>query len=152
MKTYHSEILERSRSLNVLERLAQIRQLGLNAALGLLRALDGLGLEGIDGLELAVQVIRRGLEVLEVILDLVDDGLVLQGSAVIVKVDGLRLFRQRLHLAAGVVVALLERLQRRSRLAPKAQGAGHLGPVNLERGTTLQIRLSAEHVLFRKKK
>lgn len=42
------------------------------------------------------------------VLDLVDDGLVLQDAAVVGEVDGLGLLGQDLDLAAGVIVALLE--------------------------------------------
>jgi hypothetical protein len=72
-----------------------------------------------------------------VVLDLVDDGLVLQGLAVVREVDGLGLLGENSNLAAGIVVTLLESLQRRSGLAAKAQRAGDLGPVDFESGATL---------------
>jgi hypothetical protein len=56
-----------------------------------------------------------------VVLDLVDDGLVLQDAAVVGEVDGLGLLGQELDLAAGVVVALLEVLERSGGLAAKAE-------------------------------
>ncbi|KKA16138.1 hypothetical protein T310_10285 [Rasamsonia emersonii CBS 393.64] len=135
--TYHSEFIEGSGSLNVLQSLLQVGQLGLNLALSLLGALQSLGLKGLDSLELAVQIVGGRLEVLEVVLDLIDDLLVFQDLAVVVEVDRLGLLRQHLDLAASIVVALLESLQRRSRLAAKAQRAGHLGPVDLQSGATL---------------
>jgi len=138
-KTYHSEVLERPGGLDVLQRLLQAVQLLVDLALGLLGVLDGLSLKRLDGLELAVQVVRRRLEVLEGVLDLVDDGLVLEHPAVVVKVDRLRLLRQHLHLAARVVVALLERLERGRRLPAETQRAGQLGPVDFQSGAALWV-------------
>jgi hypothetical protein len=43
-----------------------------------------------------------------VVLDLVDDSLVLQDTAVVGEIDGLGLLGKDLDLAAGVIVALLE--------------------------------------------
>jgi len=136
--TYHSEVLERSSLLDVLQRLLQILQLDINTALGLLGALDSLHLEGLNRLDLSGEVVRRGLEGLEVLLDLVDDGLVLQDRAVVREVDGRRLLRQRLHPAAGIFVALLERLEGGYGLPAETERAGHLVPVELEGCTTLQ--------------
>lgn len=106
--THHSEVLKRSRSLDVLERLLQILQLLINLALGLLSSLDGLRLECLDRLDLPVDVVLLRGEGVELLLEVVDDGLVLEDAAVVAEVDGLRLLGQQLHLAAGVVVALLE--------------------------------------------
>ena len=71
------------------------------------------------------------------VLDLVNDGLVLQDAAVVGKVDGLGLLGQDLNLAAGVVVALLEGLQRGGGLAAEAEGGRDLGPVDLKCGAAL---------------
>jgi hypothetical protein len=136
-RTYHSELIKRPGSLNVLESLLEVGQFSLDATLGSLGALDGLSLESLDGLELTVDIVRGGLEGLEVVLDLVDDGLVLQDLAVGGEVDGLRLLGENLDLTAGIVISLLEGLQGRSRLTAKAQRAGHLGPVDLNSGATL---------------
>lgn len=133
-KTYHSELIERSGGLNVLKSLLEVDQFSLDATLGGFGALDGLGLESLDGFELAVDVVRSGLEVLEVVFDLVDDGLVLQDLAVGGEVDCLGLLGEDLDLTARIVVSLLEGLQGRSSLAAKAQRAGHLGPVDLKSG------------------
>lgn len=135
--TYHSEILKRPGGLDVLQRLGQVAQLGLDLALSLLGILDGLGLESVNGLELAVHVVGRGLEALEVALEFVDDGLVLQDFAVVREVDFLRLLGQELDLAPGVIVAFLEGLQGGRRLAAEAEGAGGLDPVDLESGAAL---------------
>lgn len=135
--TYDSEILEGTGSLDVFEGLLEVDKLGLNLALGLLGVLDGLGLEGVDGLQLAADVVGSGLEGLEVVLDLVDNSLVLEGLAVVGEVDGLGLLGQDLDLAAGIIVALLESLQGGGGLAAQTKGAGHLGPVDLESGAAL---------------
>jgi hypothetical protein len=135
--TYDSEVLEGTGSLDVLEGLLEVNKLGLNLALGLLGVLDGLGLESIDGLQLAADIVGSGLEGLEVVLDLVDNSLVLEGLAVVGEVDGLGLLGQDLDLAAGIIIALLESLQGGGGLAAQTEGAGHLGPVDLESGAAL---------------
>lgn len=71
------------------------------------------------------------------VLDLVDDGLVLQDLTVVVEVDGLRLLREDLDLAAGIVIALLEGLKRSGSLATEAERGRDLGPVDLESGAAL---------------
>lgn len=71
------------------------------------------------------------------VLDFVDDGLVLERLAVVRKVDRLGLLGQHGYFAAGIVVALLEGLERCCSLAAKAEGAGDFGPVNFESGATL---------------
>jgi hypothetical protein len=130
--TYHSKILKRSRTLNIRQRLLQILQLQLNPTLRLLRILHSLRLKRLNGLHLPINIIRRGLEVAEVLLDLVDDGLVLQDRAVVREVDLGGLFGELLHSAAGVFVALLEGLEGGGGLATEAEGAGYFGPVELE--------------------
>lgn len=130
--TYNSEVLERPGSLNVLERLLEVLEGHVDLVLGSFGVLDGLNLEGVDGLELARDVVGGGLEGGEALLDLVDDGLVLEDGAVVGKVDLGRLLGQLLNLAPHVVVALLESLERGGRLATETQGRGDLGPVDLE--------------------
>lgn len=71
------------------------------------------------------------------LLDLVNDGLVLEDTAVVGEVDSLGLLGQGLDLAAGIVVTLLERLQRGGGLAAEAEGGRNLGPVDLECGAAL---------------
>lgn len=137
--TYHSEVLEGTGSLDVLQGLLQVDQLSLDLALGLLSVLHSLGLEGVDGLQLAVDIVGGGLETLEVVLDLVDDGLVLEHVAVVGKVDGLRLLGKDLDLAAGVVIALLESLERAGGLAAETERGRHLGPVDLDSGAALLV-------------
>lgn len=135
--TYHGEVLEGTGGLDVLQGLLQVDELSVDLALGLLGVLDGLGLEGIDGLQLAADIVRSRLEALEVVLDLVNDGLVLEDAAVVGKVDGLGLLGQDLDLAAGVIVALLEGLQRGGGLAAEAEGGRDLDPIDLECGAAL---------------
>jgi hypothetical protein len=135
--TYHGEVLEGTGSLDVLQSLLQVDKLGIDLALGLLGVLDGLGLESVDGLQLAADIVGSGLEGLEVVLDLVDDGLVLEDTAVVGEVDGLGLLGQDLDLAAGIIVALLEGLQGGGSLAAEAEGGRNLGPVELECGAAL---------------
>lgn len=130
--TYHSEFVERPRGLDVGESGLEVLELEVDLLLGGLGVADGLDLEGVDGLELALDVVGGGLEVLEAALDLVDDGLVLQDGPVVGEVDGRGLLRQRLQAAPRRLVALLEGLQRRRRLAPQAQRRRHLDPVELE--------------------
>lgn len=130
--TYHSEFVERPRGLDVGEGGLEVLELEVDLLLGGLGVADGLDLEGVDGLELALDVVGGGLEVLEAALDLVDDGLVLQDGPVVGEVDGRGLLRQRLQAAPRRLVALLEGLQRRRRLAPQAQRRRHLDPVELE--------------------
>ena len=138
--TYDSEVLERPGLLNVLQGGGEVLELEVDGLLGGLGILDGLDLEGVDGLDLAADVVGGGLEVLEALLDLVDDGAVLEHGAVGGEVDRRGLLRQLLDLAARVLVALLEGLQRGDGLAAEAERAGDLGPVELEGGASLQGR------------
>ena len=126
------EVLEGAGRLDVGERLLQVLELQVDLVLGGLGVLDGLDLEDLDGLQLAGEVVGGGLEGVEALLDLVDDGLVLEHGAVLGEVDGGRLLGEELHLAADVVVALLEGLEADHRLAAQAEGRGDLGPVDLE--------------------
>lgn len=86
--TYHSELLKRPSSLDILERSLEILQLEVDLLLGALGILDGLDLESLDSLELARDVVLGGLEGGEALLDFVDDGLVLEHGAVVREVDG----------------------------------------------------------------
>lgn len=138
--TYHREILKRPGLLNVLQSSSQVLELEVDGLLGGLCILDGLSLEGVNGLQLAVDVVGNGFEGLEALLDLVDDGLVLERGPVVGKVDRRGLFRQLLDLATGVFVALLEGLQRGDGLATQSQRAGDLGPVELESCASLLRR------------
>ena len=138
--TYHGEFVKRPGLLNVLQRGGEVLELEVDGLLGGLGVLDGLDLEGVDGLDLAIDVVGGGLEVLEAALDLVDDGRVLQHGAVGGEVDSRGLIRQLLDLAARVLVALLEGLEGGHGLAAEAQRGGDLGPVELESGASLYGR------------
>lgn len=131
--TYDSEILERPGLLDVLERLVEVLELHVHLVLSRLGVLHGLDLEGLNGLELPVDVVRGGLEGGEALLDLVDDGLVLQHGAVVREVNLGGLLLEGLELAAGVVIALLEGVERGDGLAAEAERGGDLRPVELER-------------------
>lgn len=128
----NGKLLEWSGLLNVLEGGSKILQLQIHGLLGGLGVLDGLDLEGVNGLDLAADIVGGGLESLEALLDLVNDGLVLQDGAVLGEVDGGGLLGQLLDLAAGILVALLESLEGGDGLAAEAQGRGDLDPVELE--------------------
>ena len=144
--TYDGDVLKRPGLLDVLERLLEVLQLQVDLLLGGLGVADALDLKGLDGLDLARHVVRGRLEGLEAPLDLVDDGRVLERRAVRREVDRRRELRELLHLAAGVVVALLEGLQRCHRLAPEPERRRHLGPVDLEGCLSLR-RNKLAHVL-----
>lgn len=109
--TYHSKILEWSCSLNVLQSLLQVLQLQIHTSLGLLGILNSLGLKSLNGLDLPSYIVCDGFEGAEVLLDLIDDSLVLEESAVVCEVDLLRLFREEGNATTGVFVALLEGLE-----------------------------------------
>lgn len=90
-KTYNSKILKRSRRLNILQSLLQIPQLLIDLPLSHLRILNRLSLKRLDSLNLPSNIICSWLEALEVILDLVDYGLVLEHGAVMAEINFLRL-------------------------------------------------------------
>jgi hypothetical protein len=89
---------------------------------------------------LTVHIVGCGLEGGEALLDLINDGLVLEDGAVVAEVDRLGLLGKDLDLAARVIVALLEGLETRRRLAAEAEGGGDFSPVELERGGSLHRR------------
>lgn len=135
--TYHSEILEWPSRLDVLEGLLQIPQLRIDLALGLFRALHGLGLESLNGLDLPLNIVLLGLESSKLLLNIGDDVLVLQDAAVLGEVDGLGLLGESLDLAARVIVPLLEVAEGGSSLASQAKFGAQVGPVDLEGSRTL---------------
>lgn len=132
MYTHDSEVLERPGLLDVLQCLLQVLELGVDLGLGLLGALDGLGLEGLNGLDLPADVVLLDLEAAELLLDVVDNGRVLEDLAVVGEVDRLGLLVQQLDLAAGVIVALLERLQGLGGGSLEAELGADFGPVDFE--------------------
>jgi len=76
--TYQSKVFERSSGLDVRQGSFKISELQVDLLLGSLSILDSLNLESLDGLQLASNVILGGLEGVEALLDLVDNGLVLE--------------------------------------------------------------------------
>jgi len=141
-KTYHREVFKRPGFLNIRQRLLQVLQLTVHNVLGLFGALDGLSLKRLNSLDLTADVVRLWLEGLELLLDVVDDGGVLQHASVVGEVDRRRLVAQLLHLAPGIVVALLEGHQRVRRRTLEAELCAELGPVEFEGGGTLFERRS----------
>jgi hypothetical protein len=120
LQTYHSQVGKWPGLLDVLQGLLQIAQLLVHNALGLFGALDGLRLERLDRLDLSGHIVGLGLESIELLLDVVDDGLVLEDAAVVLEVDGLRLLGEDGDFAARVVVAFLEGLKGSSSVAFEA--------------------------------
>lgn len=137
MGTHHSQIIKWPGLLDVLQGLLQIAQLLVNHTLGLLGTLHSLGLERFNGLDLPSHIVRLGLEGIELLLDVVNDGLVLEDAAVVGEIDGLRLLGENGYFAARVVIALLERLEGSGSLAFEAQLRTELGPVELKGGAAL---------------
>lgn len=156
--THDGQVLEWSGLLNVLQCLLQVLELNIDVGLGLLGSLDGLGLESLNGLDLAVDVVLLGLEGAELLLNVVDDGLVLEDTAVVGEVNGLLLLLELGELAAGVVVALLEGDKRVGGLALEGELLGELGPVELEgcvalkKGVSLCWRQGEDRERRRKRK
>ena len=106
--THHSKILKRPSRLNVLQRRLQITNLRINPPLGLFCALHSLRLESLNGLDLPSHIVLLNLEAIDLLLDVVDDGAVLEDGAVVGEVDLLGLLGEELDPTARVVVALFE--------------------------------------------
>jgi hypothetical protein len=132
VETYHSQILKRPGLLNIPQSLIQILQFLINHTLRILSALDSLRLKRLNRLQLSAHIIRSGLESLELLLDGIDDGAVLELAAVLGEVDGGGLLGQLLELAAGIVVALFEGEEGGGCVAAEAELRRELGPVELE--------------------
>ena len=135
--TYHSQLIERPGFFDVLQRLLEIAQLPVDNALGLLGALHSLCLESLDSLDLPSNIVRLGLECIELLLDIVDNGGILENGPVVGEVDRLRLFREDSHFTARIVIALLEALESGGSLTLKTELSADPGPVELEGGAAL---------------
>lgn len=135
--TYDGELIERAGVLDVLQGLLQILELHIDTALGLLSVLDGLSLEGLNGLDLAGDIVGDWLEALEVLLYRIDNGLVLQDRAVVGEVDGGWLLLKSRKLAAGILVALLEGVEGGDSGSTESEVRGDCCPVKLESCATL---------------
>lgn len=133
-------LLPRSCALDVAQGLLQASQFDLDLALCLLSVLQRNLLEALDGLDLLAHIVRLGLECLEVLLNLVDDGRVFEDGAVVSEVDRHRLILQMEHQAAGVVIALLEVGQRCRRAAAETELGADFAPVELQRRAGLSRR------------
>lgn len=125
------ELVKGSGSLNVGESGLELGELLLDGGGGLLGVGDGLGLESLNGLELLGDVVGDWGERLIRSLDLVDNGLVLEGLAVEGEVDVGGLGAELVDGLDGVVVALAEALEAGDGAAGEAEGGDDLGPVNL---------------------
>lgn len=137
-ETYNSQLIEWPRGLDILQRLAQRLNLLIHSPFRLLRALDRLSLKRLNGLQLPVHIIRHGLELLEMLFDLVDHGSVVERGPVFGEIDSLRLLLQGSDLTAGVIVALFECLEGGGGGAFEAKGGGDAGPVDLRGCGTLE--------------
>jgi len=140
--TYHSQILKRPSSLNILQRRIQILQLGIDLALRLLRALHSLRLERLNRLDLAADIVLLRLEAIDLLLDVGDDVLVFEDAAVLREVDALGLVGEDLDPALRVVVALLEVGEGVGRAASETQFGSEVGPVDLHGGGALLLGVS----------
>jgi hypothetical protein len=116
--TYNCELFEWPRCLDVLQGGLKVLEFEVDLLLGGLGVLDGLDFKSLNGLELARNVVLGRLERAEPLLDLVNDGLVLEDGAVVGEVDGCRLLGEELDLSAGILVSLLEGLERGNSLTP----------------------------------
>lgn len=97
-----------------------------------LGVLDGGLLELVDGGELARDVVRDGLELLELGLELVDDGRVAQDPPVVAKVHRLRRLAELGMSPPHVLIPLLECLEARNCAPLQAQLRCQVRPVDLE--------------------
>jgi len=135
--TYDSEILEWASLLDILQCLLQVLKLQINSVLGGLSVLDGLALEGLDGLDLAADIVSDWLEGLEVILYRINNSLVLEDGAVVGEVDSRRRLGELLESATRILIALLERLEGGDGLAAESEVGSDCLPVKLESCATL---------------
>lgn len=131
MQVLQGELVKGSGGLNVGEGGLEVGELLLDGLGGLLGVGQSLGFESLDGLELLGDVVGDGREVLVGGLDLVDNVLVLQGGAVVGKVNLGRLRTKIQQLLASLVVSLAESLERGNGRASESEGGDNLGPVDL---------------------
>ena len=89
--THNGQILKRSSRLNILQRRLQFPQFTIHSSLRLLRALHSLHLKGLNGFDLPSHIVCGWFERLEVSFDFIDYGRVVQGAAVLLEIDRLRL-------------------------------------------------------------
>lgn len=100
-------------------------------------------LKRLDGLDLPSDIVCLGLERVELLLDLINDGSVLEHGSVIGEVDGLRLLGEDGYFAACIVVALLEALEGGGGLSFETELGADPGPVDFEGGAALLAVSSA---------
>ena len=85
-------------------------------------------------------IVRHGLELSELGLELVDDGGVAEDGAVVREIYRLRGFGEDGQTAADVLVALFEGLKGGHGGAFEVEGGGQAGPVDFEGGAFLGNR------------
>ena len=118
---YLCQLLKRPRILNILQCLLQRSQFGIHGNLCLFRVLNRFCLKRLNGLDLPCDIVGLGLETLDLLLNLVDDGLVVDLGSVRSEVDGGRKVGENLDLPSGVVVTLFEGCEGSSGLALQAE-------------------------------
>ena len=84
--THNSQVLNRPRLLNILQRPLQILQLLINFSFRLFRTLDCLGFKSLNGFHLSTQIISGRFEPFHSRLDFVNDALILELRSVLCKV------------------------------------------------------------------
>jgi len=94
-----------------------------------------LGLDSLDGLDLGLDIVGGGLEGGESLLDLINDGLVLEDLAVVSEINGSLLLLEISQDAASLLVALAEGAQSGNGLGLETEGGGQLGPVDVSSGS-----------------
>jgi hypothetical protein len=93
-----------------------------------------LSLNSLNALDLSRDIVRGRLESLVGLLDLIDNGLVLEDFAVMSKVDGGLLLLEIRKDTTSLLVALAEGAQSGNGLGLEAEGGRQLGPVDVGGG------------------
>lgn len=131
MQVLEGKLVEGSGGLNVGEGGLEVGELLLDGLGGFLGVGQSLGFKSLNGLELLGDVVGDGREALVGGLNLVDNVLVLQGGAVVGKVNLSGLSTKIHQLLASLVVSLAEGLERGNGRASESEGGDNLGPVDL---------------------
>jgi len=105
------QLIEGTGLLDVGKSRLELLQLDVNLCLSLLSLGNRLGLEGLNSFNVGVDIISNGLEVRHKLLDLVNDGLVLENGSVVGKVDGGGLGGERMLQTLSLAVPLAEGLE-----------------------------------------
>lgn len=89
-----------------------------------------LGLEGVNSLELSLDIVGDGLEVVKNLLGLVDNVLVLENALVVGKVDGGGLLLELGESSSGVLVPLPESRDLGDGVLAQAKVGADLGKID----------------------